>query len=121
MYKCIFVLGFKMSFRKNGKGQQTWNRGCKEILMTYRYSIVTLWTGNEKYFAKTYYLQFIISLAMYNNAIISDNCLFFFILYQCLLSSETIDCICFEKGLQFKHIFTDIVLHFVSITQHPGN
>jgi hypothetical protein len=36
MYKCIFVLDFKMNFRKNRKGQQIWNRGCKEILMTYR-------------------------------------------------------------------------------------
>ena len=55
------------------------------------------------------------------NVIISDNCLPFFILYHYFLSSSTINCINLRSDPEFKLIFTDAVLDFESITQHPDN
>jgi hypothetical protein len=56
-----------------------------------------------------------------NNVVISDNCLPFFILYHYFLSSSTINCVNLRSDLEFKLIFTDAVLDFESITQHPDN
>ena len=58
---------------------------------------------------------------MFNNVIISDNCLSFFILYHYFLSSSTINCVNLRSDPEFKLIFTDAVLDFESITQHPDN
>ena len=53
--------------------------------------------------------------------IISDNCLPFFVLYLYFLSSSTINCVNLRSDPEFKLIFTDAVLDFESITQHPDN
>jgi hypothetical protein len=65
-----------------------------------------------------YFQQLLTSLAMFNNVIISDNCLPFFILYHYFLSSSTINCVNLRSDPEFKLIFTDAVLDFESITQH---
>ena len=68
-----------------------------------------------------FFQQLLTSLAMFNNVIISDNCLPFFILYHYFLSSSTINCVNLRSDPEFKLIFTDVVLDFESITQHPDN
>ena len=55
------------------------------------------------------------------NVIISDNCLPFFILYHYFLSSSIINCVNLRSDPEFKLIFTDAVLDFESIIQHPDN
>jgi hypothetical protein len=49
---------------------------------------------------------------MFNNVIISDNCLPFFILYHYFLSSSTINCVILHSDPEFKLIYTDAVLDF---------
>ena len=72
-------------------------------------------------YVTTYFQQLLTSLAMFNNVIISDNCLPFFVLYHYFLSSSTINCVKLRSDPEFKLIFTDAVLDFESITQHPDN
>jgi hypothetical protein len=45
----------------------------------------------------------------------------FFILYHYFLSSSTINYVNLRSDPEFKLIFTDAVLDFESITQHPDN
>ena len=70
-------------------------------------------------YVTTVFQQLLTSLAMFNNVIISGNCLPFLILYHYFVSSSTINCVNLRSDPEFKLIFTDAVLDFESITQHP--